>query len=707
MGVVGRDAREARMTGSRVGRLVWVLPALSLALGTAYVAFTLTAPSGRREPVPAAVLLAVLFVAWAAVGAVIIARRPRHPVGWLLGVGGVAGAVASAGLAYSWVEPALPARDWVWWATNWADGVLVAAIALVLLVFPDGRLVSRRWRPVMWVTAAGVVLVVIGRAVSPPLHLDWLENPTGLTVPEGHPLYDGVAGWLLVLVGLLAAVVSFVVRFRRSGPEQRRQLNWLVLAAVLAALGALATAFLLLLGGNAEVAELLVVVALLGFPLAIGVGILRYGLFDIDLLLRRSLVYGLLWLAVGGLYLVLAALPGMVVGDRLPVGAAVGLTVLATLAFQPARRAVDRLVGRLVFGERPSEFELLSRFGATVADTFDVAELSPRVADTVRQGLDLRWVRVQVEVGEHSGTLTQPGGAVGIGLDDPSRPAATVPLVHGNQRVGAIECGPKREGRFSERDHQLLASLARQAALGIHNARLAAELSARLDEIQRQAAELAASRARLVAAQDTERQRLERDLHDGVQQQVVSLLARLGLARTQLRRDLVVVEATLAELQTQTGQVLRDLRALVQGIHPPVLADRGLLEALEARLAHVPIGVELHADPALRGARFAPDVEAAAYFFVSEGLTNAMKHAHASRVAIHLAVADQHLTVEVDDDGVGFTPAHTRQSGLTGLRDRVEAVGGQLQVTSRPGAGCRLTATVPATRRRPQTQQVR
>jgi signal transduction histidine kinase len=695
------------MTESRVGRLAWVLPVLSLALGTTYVAFTLAAPSERRDPVPVAVLLAVLFVSWAAVGAVIITRRPRHPVGWLLGVGGVAGAVAFVGLSYTWVEPALPARDWVWWATSWADAVFDAAIALVLLVFPDGRLASRRWRPAVWVTAAGVILVVVGRAVSPPLHMEWVQNPTGLTVSEGHPLYDGVAGWLLLFVGLLAAVASFVVRFRRSGPEQRRQLQWLVLAAVVAALGVLATAFSLLLGGNSGVAELLAIVALLGFPVAIGVGILRYRLFDIDLLLRRSLVYGLLWLAVGGVYLALAALPGMVVGEQLPVQAAIALTVLATLAFQPARRAVDRLVGRLLFGERPSGFELLSHFGATVADTFDVAELAPRVADTIRQGLDLRWVRVQLEVGEPAGALTRPGGAVGIGLDDPSRPAATIPLVHGHQRVGAIECGPKREGRFSERDHQLLASLARQAALGIHNARLAAELSARLDEIRRQATELAASRARLVAAQDTERQRLERDLHDGVQQQVVSLLVRLGLARTQLRRDPLVVETTLAELQAQTGQVLRDLRALVQGIHPPVLADRGLLEALEARLAHVPIGVQIHADPALRDDRFPPEVEAAAYFFVSEGLTNAMKHADASRVAIHLTVADERLTVEVHDDGIGFVPTHARESGLSGLRDRIEAVGGHLQVTSRPGAGCRLTATVPATPRRPEIQQVR
>jgi len=197
----------------------------------------------------------------------------------------------------------------------------------------------------------------------------------------------------------------------------------------------------------------------------------------------------------------------------------------------------------------------------------------------------------------------------------------------------------------------------------------------------------------------------ERDLHDGVQQDVVSLLARLGLARAQLRRDPIVAESTLAELQTQTGQVLRDLRHLVQGIQPPVLADRGLLEALEARLAHVPIGVRIHADPSLRGARFNPDVEAAAFFFVSEGLTNVMKHAAASQVAVRVAVDDESLTVDVEDDGAGFVPARAEGSGLTGLRDRIEAIGGTMCLISSAGAGCQLRATMPISPR--VTQDVR
>jgi signal transduction histidine kinase len=201
-----------------------------------------------------------------------------------------------------------------------------------------------------------------------------------------------------------------------------------------------------------------------------------------------------------------------------------------------------------------------------------------------------------------------------------------------------------------------------------------------------------------VAVQDTERQRLERDLHDGVQQDIVSLLSRLSLARSQLRRDPCEAEATLAELQAQTGHVLRDLRQLAQGIHPSVLTDRGVLEAIEAKLTKVPIGVHLYADPTLRGARFDPDIEATAYFFVTEGLTNAMKHAGARTVSLRLSIADRQLVVEVIDDGTGFLPANVSGSGLTGLRDRVEAVGGDMHVRSSPGAGCRLEARIPIAR---------
>lgn len=692
-----RERGGARDETERQGRRVAARP-VPLAFAVATVALTVESPATRREPLPEVALTALMLVTWAAVGSVIVRRLPRKPVGWLLAAVGLAGTVSTAGDAYAAVEPALPAREWVYWATMPLGGLVLPAVVLLLLVFPDGRLLSRRWRLAIAAAMLATVMLTVGGVseYSPPGEDDftfgkpWLDNPLPMTIGEDHFLWGGGIAWPMLLASLVLAAAAFGLRFRRADPEERRQIKWLLPPFGLVAVGYLGMVF-----EGADGTFWLLVPGALAVPAAIAVAVLRYRLWDIDVLIRRSVVYAVLWVAIGGVYVAVAALPGLALGDRVPVPAAVGMTVLATLAFQPARRRVDRVVGRLLFGERESELELLTRFGATVADTFDVTELAPRVAETVRGGLDLGWARVRLAV---NGERFEPAGVAGIGLTTPAAPAFVVSLTHAGQQLGTIECGPKREGRLAERDHALLASLARQAALAIHNAHLAAELSARLDEISRQTAELRASRARLVAAQDTERQRLERDLHDGVQQDIVSLLSRLGLARSQLRRDPAEAESTLAELQAQTGHVLRDLRQLVQGIHPSVLTDRGVLEAIEARLTQVSIGVRLHADPTLRGSRFDPDIEAAAYFFVSEGLTNAMKHAAAGNVSVRLSVADRQLVVEVIDDGTGFLPADISGSGLTGLRDRVEAIGGDMHVRSSPGAGCRLQARIPLSR---------
>jgi signal transduction histidine kinase len=677
---------------------VWLLAPCSLALAASAVGLSASAPVGRRSPLPEVVLTALMLVTWAAVGSAIIAlASPR--VGWLVAAVGLTGTVAITGNAYAAVEPALPARSWVYWASSSLGGLVLPAVALLLLMFPDGCLLSRRWRAAAATITVAATLLTVGTALSeysPPGEDDfsfgkpWLDNPLPVTIGEAHPLWGGGIAWPMLLASLVVALVAFGLRFRRADADRRRQIKWMIPPFGLVAVG-----YLGMVVEGADRTFWLLVPGAFAVPAAIAVAVLRHRLWDIDLLIRRSVVYSVIWLALGLIYVAIAAVPGLALGDRVPVSVAVGITVLATIAFQPARRHVDRLVGRLLFGERESELQLLARFGATVADTFDVTELAPRVADTVRRGLDLEWARVGLALDDER---VEPAGAAGIGLATPAVPAVVISLAHSGTQLGAIECGPKRDGRLTERDHVLLAGLARQAALGLHNAHLAAELSARLDEIGRQAAELRASRARLVAAQDIERRRLERDLHDGVQQDIVSLLSRLGVARSQLRRDPAEAELTLAELQVQTGQVLRDLRQLAQGIHPSVLTDRGILEAIEAKLTQVPVGVELHADPSLRGARFDPDVEAAAYFFVSEGLANAMKHAGARKVSVRLATAERQLLVEVVDDGTGFLPANVSGSGLTGLRDRIEAVGGGMHVRSSPGRGCRLQAHIPLSR---------
>jgi signal transduction histidine kinase len=405
------------------------------------------------------------------------------------------------------------------------------------------------------------------------------------------------------------------------------------------------------------------------------VAILRHDVLDIDLVVRRSIIYGALSLIIAGVYVAVAAAPGLALGSRIPVQVAVVVTILAAVVFQPLRRRLESLADRWVFGERVNRYELLTAFGASLEQTLDLGEMVPRLADTVRRGLGAGWVRVSL-----SGTSTAAGEPTGdVGL--------TVPLECRGRTIGRIECGVKSAG-YEPGDAELLATLAGQAATTIANVQLTAELAERLEELAR-------SRARIVAAQDLERQRIERDIHDGVQQHVVVLIARLRLARNQLGRGERSLDEVLSDVQADARELLTDLRELAHGIHPAVLSDRGLVAAVEARADRLPLAIDVRVDPALRLRRFGADVEATAYFVVCEALTNVVKHActHAARIA--LSTMDGRLEIVISDDGSGYSATPHGGRGLTNLRDRVDALGGLLHVEGSPGAGTRIRAELP------------
>jgi signal transduction histidine kinase len=255
-------------------------------------------------------------------------------------------------------------------------------------------------------------------------------------------------------------------------------------------------------------------------------------------------------------------------------------------------------------------------------------------------------------------------------------------------------CGPRRRGHHTAEDEQLLRTLGSQAALSLSHVRLSEQLRTRLDQLDAQASELAASRARLVAAEAAGRRRLERDIHDGVQQQLVSLMTKLTVARAQLGAGSDTVGATLDTMQQEFRQVVVDLRDLASGIHPAVLTDQGLVAAVVALAARLPLPVTIES-PNGASARMDQQVEAAAYFGIAEALTNVLKHAGARRAWVRLAHADDRLTVEIGDDGRGFDTAATRQRGLSGLRDRVEALDGTLVLASRPAGPTTIRMTLP------------
>ena len=244
-----------------------------------------------------------------------------------------------------------------------------------------------------------------------------------------------------------------------------------------------------------------------------------------------------------------------------------------------------------------------------------------------------------------------------------------------------------RPGGYAAADLELLATVAAQATTAVANVRLATQLKEGLDE-------LSTSRVRLIAAQDAERRRIERDLHDGIQQEVVALIAGLRLARNRLSRDQLTADE-LTELQDQAREMLRDLRELAHGIHPPVLSDNGLVAALESRVTRFPISVQILADDGLRAERFSEGVEGAAYFVACESLTNVAKHAGTDGARVRLSHSGGRLSLVVEDDGLGFEPNGARSGGLANIRDRVEALHGQLTIESRLGAGTSVRAELP------------
>jgi signal transduction histidine kinase len=634
-----------------------------------------------------------------AVGAFAVLMRQDHvSARWLAR----AGSLQAVETVARRLAPLVGDVETAWWV---AESVLLqaatlataAAIASVLVVFPDESYrypYQRRALHGIWLAVAVVPLMLVvsepslffppawfGPAVANPLYVSWLDPLRNVA--------ETVFSWRAIL--WVAGSTAMVVRYLRATPDVRRHFTGPL------TFGLLLTAFYVTRRVSGIPAPLLLGTGYALLSASILVAILRYRLVGVNLWLRRSLLFGGASALVALVYLALAGVLGLVAGQRASVWVAVLVTLAAVVVFQPAWKRLDTRARRWVFGSGVAGSELLRRAGETLEDAYDAKQLSRNLAETIVAGLGLEWVRVLLSADATGPSV--PVAAVGVALDEPAAPDLVVSLSSAGETVGAIECGPKRNGELSRSDEELLATVGRQAALAIRNARLTSELASRLDELRRQADELAASRSRIVQAQMHERRRIEQNIHDGVQQDIVATIASIRLARNQLARDPPLAATTLEALQEHTRRTMDSIRELSRGIHPPVLTHRGLLEALDAQAARIPIDVRLDAAADVRAARYAEDVEVVAYFVVSEGLANVLKHAGTDLAIVRLDTVDGWLTVEVIDHGQGCDrETATTGSGILGLRDRVESVGGRLSVDSSPGRGVVLRALLPARR---------
>jgi len=576
-----------------------------------------------------------------------------------------------------------------------ADAVATSAFLIVFATFPDG-VPERRWQRIavafLWVpvlvgpltllTTPHVVMSpyigISGDAIANPYAVPWLE----WAAPAVH--YFVYQGWLVIALGLwvLASRALF-------GPPDVRARTRVIAITV----GASMLAFILLtFVPDFWGVQLLVYISLIALPVAAIHGIFRYGAFDIAPGDRGRLVARSSNLLITVVYAAAVATPAILLASRLRVVPAILITTLLAVCLLPLRTWMQRWIHRAVFGDRERQLTMLSELGARLEEAVEPRDLLTRLAEAVRDGLDASWVRIRL-MGPHGDLASAPVGVAGETAGTHVSAVESSDLVRSDEILGRIELGPRRRGEYSESERTLLHTVAGQAAASVANVRLTAQLADQLDE-------LTASRERLVAAQDDERKRLERDLHDGIQQNVVAQIAGLRLARNRLQRGELAPEE-LAELQDQARETLTDLRELARGIHPPVLSDNGLVAAVESGVARFPIPLTVDADAAVRTERYPDDVETTAYYVVREALANTAKHAHATHASVALARSNGHLRIVITDDGRGIgtlEPAAASTGGFANIRDRVAALRGTLRVFAAEPSGTTVLVDLPIDR---------
>ena len=660
----------------------------------------------------------VMPLTFALVGGVIARSRPENPIGWLFLFMGVViglGGTASQYARYAAITHpgALPGAAWALWLYSWHPALVypAGAAALTLMLMPDGRLPSRRWRVAALTAVCLTAGIVVLSALAPgsntgPDNRPKLDNPAGLAALSdlsNTPLQAAL--WLAGLGVLVIAAAAPIVRMRRTHGEEREQLKWIAYAIVgTVIINVLITAGYFVFPQSVFTGNTLnFAVIVLGFgvalPAATGVAILKYHLYDIDIIISRTLVYGALAVLITGVYVGIAVGIGELVGSsgKPNLGLSILATAIVAVGFQPARERLQRVANRLVYGNRATPYQVLSEFSSQVAGSYAADEVLPRMARVLEEGTGAErstvWLR--------SGTTLHAAATWPVASSEqvqpaipmsnaalPQLPGATraVEVRHQGEVLGALSVQKRRGEQLTPVEEKLLDDLAHQAGLVLKNVGLTADLQRRLEELR-------ASRQRLVSAQDQERRKLERNLHDGAQQHLVAIKVKLGLAEMLAAKDPEKAKVTLQQLKADTDEALETLRDLARGIYPPLLAEKGLATALESQARKATVAVTVDADGI---GRYPQDVEATVYFCALEALQNVQKYAQASAATVRVREGDDELRFEVEDDGHGFDVATIRRgAGLTNMNDRVDALGGSLEIESDRSRGTIVRAAIP------------
>ena len=679
----------------RVHWLAWSLCMLCVVLALSGLILALLNGRGLGEVFveDSLVTIAVLAVVFSIVGALIASHRPGNPIGWIFCFAALFQGLIIFGEEYATYAlltnpgslPLGPEASWLkeW---IWAPGLGLILVFLPLL-FPDGRPPSRRWWWVAWLGGLSIGLICVLGSI-----LLWPERGPSLMGRGGKAEYIVAPVWALVidfvaipmmLVAGLGAVISLLVRFRRARGDERQQIKWFASASALTLAFCFAWEELPKVWGELieAILNLLGILIVPAIPVATGIAIFRYHLYDIDLIINRTLVYGVLTACVVGTYVIIVGYLGALFRTDGDLAISLVATGIIAVLFAPLRDRLQRIVNRLMYGERDDPYAALSRLGQHLEATLEPHAVLPAVAESVAHALKLPHVAIELKWGEEYETAAEHGWPAG----EPLR----LPLVYGTETVGRIVLSSRAPGEsFGPADRRLLDDLARQAGVAAHAVRLT-------DDLQR-------SRERLVTAREEERRRLRRNLHDGLGPALSSAMLKLGAARRLLPSDSLVADL-IVEVRDDMRATIADVRGLVYDLRPPALDQLGLELAIrdyaEQCASEDEDGMRVTVDAPEQLSLLPAAVEVAAYYIAREALTNAARHARARSCSIHLALQDGpervELRLEITDDGVGLPHERHLGVGLSSMRERVEELGGKFSVESPPEGGTRVVARLP------------
>ena len=668
-------------------RLAWTLLVVTVLLAVAQVAILVSATtplvSGDNfdDGFPVVTLAAVVA---STLGALIVARYPYHRIGWLFLVGQLGTMVGLAAQAYGF---SAQAEGWgsrslsqvvMWVGIQFGGAFAVSIVALLLLLVPDGRLMSPRWRWPAGAVVTGLLLHVAALSTVPPGDL---TAEGSLREREQHDVavFTELTATALIAVGLLAAAVSLFLRLRRASGDERTQLRWIAAAAVGLAAGIPLQIILeLVLDLDPWVAIMPLMVSYLCLPVFTGVAILRHHLYGMDVLLNRSIVLSVLtgFAAVG--YVAVVLLFGEL--DDLSAGESFWPALLATalvaLAFHRLRRMVNRLADRLVYGARAVPYEALASFIDELRTIGEPTETLPRMAEAVGRAVGARAAAVWIDVpGAEPSRAEWPHSAS-------LEPDLVVPVIDEGERLGGLGVTMARGRGLRADEERLLVDLAAQLATSFRSSRLKAELAARVDQLARQSEQLETSSRRLVSAESAEQRRFEQAIAREVLPHLEPLpdeLASLGSRRQPWPSDLIQRQVDRTDL------ALESLRRLTRGVFPAQLAGRGLVPALSSHLKVAGVDGALDADDSVTRRRFAPQVESVAYFCAVELVRGLI-----GPVRLAVGADDRRLTLVAT--GAARAPIEMEAESL---RDRAEAVGGALRIAA-DGSHVRVAVELPA-----------